>query len=123
MISPQTTSNFGTSNIIYIRGGLDGAKNYPVTPGYTAFLLDEENKKFFIKSIGANGVPNIREFDYEEKNTQMQASSGDDSSKYATKEDIEYLKKEIRKLHEKRNNYKHNNYRRNGNGKSYGKSV
>lgn len=118
MISPQTTSNFGTSNIIYIRGGLDGAKNYPVTPGYIAFLLDEENKKFFIKSIGVNGVPNIREFDYEEKNTQMQASSGDDSSKYATKEDIEYLKKEIRKLHEKRNNY-----RRNGNGKSYGKSV
>lgn len=126
MISPQTvTPSFGTSNIIYIRGGLDGAKNYPVTPGYTAWMIDEENKKFFIKSIGANGVPNIREFDYEEKNSQMQASSSDNSSKYATKEDFEYLKREIRKLHEKRNTYKpNNNYRRSGNGgKSYGKPV
>ena len=124
MISPNSASSYNTSNIIYIRGGLEGAKNYPVTPGYTAWMIDEENKQFFIKSIGANGVPNVREFSYEEKTEQMQASSREDSSKYATKEDIEYLKKEIRKLHEKRNTYKHNNYRRNGNGgKSYGKPV
>ena len=120
MVSPQT--NYNASNIIYIRGGIEGAKNYPVTPGYTAWLLDEENKQFFIKTIGANGVPNIREFDYSEKNPQMQASS-EETSKYATKEDIEYLKREISKLHNKRDNYKHNNYRRNGNGKSYRKSV
>ena len=120
MISPQTS--YSSSNIIYIRGGLEGAKNYPVTPGYTAWLLDEENKQFFAKSIGANGVPTVREFDYSEKTQQMPTSS-DEFSKYATKEDIEYLKNEIRKLHDKRNTYKHNNYRRNGNGKSYGKPV
>lgn len=119
MISPQ--SNYITSNIIYIRGGLEGAKNYPVNPGFTAMLLDEENKKFFIKVVN-NGIPTIREFDYDEKNLNMQASS-EESSKYVTKEEFESLKQEIQKLSEKRNYYKHNNYRRNGNGKSYGKSV
>ena len=124
MISPQTvTPSYGSSNIIYIRGGLEGAKNYPVTPGYTAWLIDEESKKFFIKTIGPNGVPNVKSFNYSEE-TQEYASTSEDSSKWATKEDIEYLKKEIRKLHEKRNFNKSNNYRRNyGNGKSYNKSV
>jgi hypothetical protein len=127
MISPTSTPSYNTSNIIYIRGGLEGAKNYPVTPGYTAWMIDEENKQFFIKTIGANGVPNVREFNYEEKNTQMQASSSEDSSKYATKEDFDKLYYKISKLEkslDKRNTYKHNNYRRNGNGdKSYGKPV
>lgn len=128
MISPQTvTPNYGTSNIIYIRGGLEGAKNYPVTPGYTAWMIDEESKKFFMKSIGANGVPNVREFSYEEKSEQMQASSSEDSSKYVLKEDFDKLCYKISKLEkslDKRNTYKHNNYRRNGNGgKSYGKPV
>ena len=120
MISPTT---YQSSNIIYIRGGLEGAKNYPVTPGYTAWLIDEENRQFFIKTIGANGVPNIREFDYNERNPQMPASS-EESSKYVSKEEFESFKQEIRKLcSDKRNSYKHNNYRRNGNGKSYGKSI
>ena len=121
MNSPQTIPSYGSSNIIYIRGGLEGAKNYPVTPGYTAWLLDEENKQFFIKSIGANGVPNVREFNYSEK--APQASVGD-PSKYATKEDIDKIYQELRKLRGNKNNYKHNNYGRNGkDGKSYGKSV
>ena len=133
MISPNSIPSFNTSNIIYIRGGIEGAKNYPVTPGYTAWLLDEENKKkreikekIFIKTIGANGVPNIREFNYEEVNTQMQASSSEDSSKYVLKDDFDKLYNKILKLEkslDKRNTYKHNNYRRNGNGKSYGKPV
>lgn len=125
MISPSTTPGYGSSNIISIRGGLDGAKNYPVTPGYTAWLLDEENKTFFIKSIGANGVPNIREFEFKEKENPNMQASGEDPSKYATKEDLESLRQEIRKLYSSkpRINYKHNNYRRNGNEKSYGKSV
>lgn len=123
MISPQTT-NYGSSNAIHIRGGLEGAKNYPVTPGYTAWMIDEEAKQFFIKTIGANGVPNIRIFNYSEEEQQTHASA-EDSSKYATKEDFNMLMEEIKKLQSgHRNNYKHNNYRRNyGNGKSYGKTV
>lgn len=121
MISPNNQT-YGSSNIIHIRGGLDGAKNYPVTPGYVAMLLDEEVKKFFIKTTGANGVPNIREFDYEEVNRETPI---DDTSKYATKDDFNMLMGEIKKLQSgQRNNYKYNNYRRNyGNGKSHGKTV
>lgn len=122
MISPQP--NYGASNIIYIRGGLEGAKNYPVQPGYTAWLIDEENKQFFIKTIGPNGVPNVREFDYVERSSQMQASN-EDSSKWVSKEDLDKLYRRIERL--EKNSYKPNNYRRNGNGKQYdkpyGKSV
>ena len=109
MISPST--GFNTSNIIYIRGGIEAAKNYPVTPGYTALLLDEENKKFFIKKIMLDGSPNLRTFNYEEENQSM---PGDDSSKYATKEDFNLLMNEIKKLQSGKRSYnKHNNYRRN----------
>lgn len=122
MISPTNQSY--TSNAIYVRGGLDGAKNYPVTPGYTAFLIDEESKTFFMKSMSTNGVPTIREFEYKEK--EIQNVSNEDPSKYVLKEDFYKLYNKIEKLErslDKHNNYKHNNYRRNGNGKSYGKSV
>lgn len=126
MISPTQSYAAPTSNAIYIRGGLEGAKNYPVTPGYTAWLIDEENKKFFMKFVNSSGIPTIKEFKYEEVETpDTQASSGE-SSKYVLKEDFDKLYKKIEKLEkslDKRNNYKHNNYRRNGNGKSYGKPV
>ena len=120
MISP--TNGFNTSNIIYIRGGVEAAKNYPVTPGYTALLLDEESKKFFIKKIMVDGAPSLRVFNYEEENTEIPSA---DSSKYATKEDFNLLMEEIKKLQSgQRNGYKHNNYRRNyGNGKPYNKPV
>ena len=120
MISP--TTGFNTSNIIYIRGGIEGAKNYPVTPGYTALLLDEEAHKFFIKKIQVDGSPNLRVFNFSEEATEVKEA---DSSKFATKEDFNLLMEEIKKLQSgKRNSYKHKNYRRNyGNGKSYEKSI
>lgn len=99
MISPTQSYAAPTSNAIYIRGGLEGAKNYPVTPGYTAWLIDEENKKFFIKFVNSSGIPTIKEFKYEEVETpDTQASSGE-SSKYVLKEDFDKLYNKIEKSH------------------------
>ncbi len=74
MISP--------TNIISVRGGREGAMMYPLQAGYTALLLDEENKMFFIKK--SDGSP-MREFKFEEIQSTPVAA---DPSKYATKDDI-----------------------------------
>lgn len=75
MISP--------TNIISVRGGREGAMMYPLQAGYTALLLDEENKMFFIKK--SDGSP-MREFKFEE--IQPAPMVANDPSKYATKDDI-----------------------------------
>ena len=79
MISPN---NYATI-IINVRGGREGANTYPVAMGYTALLLDEESKMFFIKK--SDGSP-MREFTYEEVSPAPVVAS--DPSKYATKDDI-----------------------------------
>lgn len=109
MISPNLQQNNFPSNIITIHGGREGANMYPLQNGYRALLLDEENKMFFIKTIDS-----MREFKYEEVTPKDQ--SGFDPSNFATKEDINRLYDEIKKLNNNRSY--NNNYRprRNHNG-------
>lgn len=112
MISPnQNYINQGyASNIIAISGGLDGAKNYPVAGGYTAMMIDEENKMFFIKTNDASGIPKpIRQFKYEEITPKNPGEF--DPSQFVTKDDFNTLLVEIKKL--QNGQY---NKRRNDNG-------
>ena len=117
------------SNAFFIHGGRDAAMNYPVAAGYEAFLVDEENKMFFIKKNNPQGGFSLREFTYEEvtpqQNTAFGTPDGFDPSKYATKEDLNMILVEIKKLQEGkdkgRNNYR--NTRRSRNGKPYDESV
>lgn len=119
------------SNAFFIHGGRDSAMNYPVAAGYDAFLVDEENKMFFIKSNDVTGrVINLREFKYEEitpkQNNAYGVPDGFDPSKYATKEDLNMLLEEIRSMQnvrDKGHHYNNRNNRRNRNGKSYNESV
>ena len=46
--------------------GLDGAKNYPLSPGSTVALFDAESDTMFIKSMDAGGFPSIRTFSFME---------------------------------------------------------
>ena len=123
MISP-TNQTIGSTNIIRIRGGIEGANNYPLAPGYTAMLLDEESNMFFIKGPMQNGMTGIEGYKYEKLNLNQNNGA---NQEYATKEDFNMLMEEIKKLQSgsRNNNQKrHNNYRRNyGNGKSYDKSI
>lgn len=122
MPSPITQQNNNimqgyASNAIFIRGGREGAKNYPVAAGYTAFLVDEENKKFFIKTNDTSGIPRqLREFDWEEVTPADLGSF--DPSKFATKDDFNVLLEEIKKLQPQRENNYHNKQRRNNNVQS-----
>ena len=117
------------SNAFFIHGGRDAAMNYPVAAGYEAFLVDEENKMFFIKKNSPQGGFTLREFTYEEvtpqQNTALGTPDGFDPSKYATKEDLNMILAEIRKLQEGKDRG-HNNYRntrRSRHGKPYDESI
>ena len=46
--------------------GLEGAKNYPLSPGSTVALFDAETDTMFIKSMDADGFPSIRTFTFME---------------------------------------------------------
>lgn len=82
---------YQTSNAFFVHGR-DGANKYPVGPGYTAYLFDDEEGKFYIKS---NGQP-LREFEYTE--ITPPDNSNIDMSKFATKDDFAALMTEIHKL-------------------------
>lgn len=119
MISPN---NYAT-NIINVRGGREGANTYPIAMGYTALLLDEENKMFFIKK--SDGTP-MREFKYEEVSPVIPNTVDADPSKYATKEDINAIMTRLDEIQRSRSDHyspKFNKSRRNEhNGQHYAKS-
>ena len=46
--------------------GIEGAKNYPLSPGSTIALFDAESDIMYIKSMDAGGFPSIRTFSFME---------------------------------------------------------
>lgn len=124
-INQQIRQNRNT-NAFFINGGRESVLKYPVMAGYDAFIIDEENKMFYIKTNDINGQNiSLREFKYEEVTPQEQQPQ-QDSSKYATKEDLAAIMAEIKKLQNNRSEFREhrrNNYnnRRNRDGKQYDK--
>ena len=137
MISPNNQMNLQNnqpvrlSNAFFIRGGREGAINYPVQAGYEAFLVDEENKMFFIKYNNPTGQGVIlREFTYEEvtpqQNTAIGTPTGFDPSKYVTKDDFNVLLEEVKKLQggrDRGHQYNGRNRRSRNGSKPYDESV
>ncbi len=129
MISPNNQQgNIQQTFFVNLNGGgRSSAINYPIAAGYEVFLLDENSKMFFIKRN--NGIEiTLREFKYDEvtpKTPTQNISDNPDLSKYATKEDLNAIIEEIRKLQGERdrghNNYRNN--RRSRHGKSYEESI
>ena len=54
-----------TNGINWVLGEA-GAKAFLVAPGKSVFLIDREEKKFYIKSADAEGIPTLRKFRFEE---------------------------------------------------------
>lgn len=112
MVSPiqnpqQLVPGFNT-NVIRIQGGRDAANNYPVQINFTALLLDEENKSFYLKTRDQNGVLQpLREFSYKEIIIDDNRQS---NNNYVTKEEFNTLLSEVKKLQKRsrdhRTNYK-----------------
>ena len=46
--------------------GIEGAKNYPLSPGSTIALFDAESDIMYIKTMDAGGFPSIRTFSFME---------------------------------------------------------
>ena len=111
MVSPiqnsqQLVPGFINTNVIKIQGGREVANNYPIQINYTALLLDEENKTFFLKTRDQNGVLQpLREFKYEEVTPQENKSSDND---YVTREDFNKLLAEVKKLQKHSRDHKRN---------------
>ena len=51
--------------------GLEGAKNYPLSPGSTIALFDAESDIMYIKSMDAGGFPSIRTFSFMETTSKL----------------------------------------------------
>lgn len=89
----------GQSNGILWVQGEEGAKAYPVPIGSTLLLMDSEEKRFFIKTTDASGIPMpLRTFEYTEKQAQtggLSGSSNEVENMYITREEFESRLKEI----------------------------
>lgn len=96
-----------TSGPIWIQGEA-AAKSYLVAPGTTVALWDSESQTIFLKSADASGMPSMKVLDYTIRDLNAQKgpktdliNSADTLSAYATKTELEALKREIRVLRDK----------------------
>lgn len=92
---PQQQQN--NTNIIWIQGGINGAKAHLVQPGQTLALWDSETQTIYIKKADISGVPQpIRILDYTER--VQTAEIEDSNNNYATKDDIQSLSAQLQSL-------------------------
>ena len=78
--------------------GEAGAKSYMVAPNQTVVLWDSEAQTIYLKSADASGMPSIKVLDYEIRDNAQQKAEIKPLGDFATKEDVEYLKKDIEAL-------------------------
>lgn len=80
------------NNVIWVQGEA-GAKAHVVAPNTTAWMMDSEQDRFYIKSADASGVPSpLRTFDYTEV-TEAPTSG----VMYVTREEFDEFKASIAK--------------------------
>lgn len=91
--APQTT------DMNWVQGE-SGAKGYHVSPNTTVTLWDSESQTIYVKSANAVGVPTITILDYTIRNAEPKEEM---KVNYATTDDIEVLKNEIKDLRNRLN--------------------
>lgn len=77
--------------------GEAGAKGYHISPNTTVTLWDSESQTIYVKSANAVGVPTITVLDYTIRSEAPKAS-GEGKVNFATVDDVEILKNEIKEL-------------------------
>lgn len=103
MYYPQYQQNYQTqqNGLTWVQGE-SGAKSFFVPANGTVLLMDSEADQFFIKSSDASGMPlPLRKFAYKEvMDTQPmpQPSVQKEANTYATKDDLDELRREIEEL-------------------------
>lgn len=93
----QQTQNNG---IIWVQGEA-GAKSYLVAPNTTVQLWDSEEQVIYLKSADASGMPSMRVLDYKIRDNDVSRVGVNNNVEFATKADIEDLKKRIAEFEER----------------------
>ena len=89
--------NGTSSNLVWVQGEA-GAKSYMVAPNQTVVRWDSEAQTVYLKSADATGMPSIKTLDYTIRGGSPEKPEIADLSGFATKDDVDYLKKEINAL-------------------------
>lgn len=98
IVYPQAQQTQQNSNGIIWVSGEAGAKAYLVAPNQSVQLWDSESQTIYLKSADAAGIPNMRILDYTFRDSVPQARPGLDVGGFASKEDVDYLKEELKAL-------------------------
>lgn len=89
-----------TTDIKWVQGEA-GAKSYMVAPNTSVTLWDSESQTIYIKSANASGLPTMTVIDYTIRDNTPQVKQDLPVGDFATKEDVDILKKEIESLRAK----------------------
>lgn len=90
-----------TTDMNWVQGE-SGAKGYHVSPNTTVTLWDSESNTIYVKSANAVGVPTITVLDYSIRN-EAPKPSRDSNMNFATVDEVEVLKNEIKELKDRLN--------------------
>ena len=90
----QPTQNNG---IIWVQGEA-GAKSYLVAPNQSVVLWDTESQTIYVKSADGSGMPSIKTLDYTMRESAPNSKPISGETAFASKDDVDYLKKEIEAL-------------------------
>lgn len=98
MYYPQQYQQAPTNDIKWVQGEA-GAKSYLVAPNTTVQLWDSESQTIYLKSADASGMPSMKILDYTIRGAVQNTPAVMDTE-YATKADLEELRKNVAELRE-----------------------
>lgn len=97
----QQQSSGQNVNWIYV-SGVDGAKNQIVQPGQTAWMMDNNDPYFYVKSVDGVGSSTFRIFQFAEVQDvvpEQTAQPQIDMSQYVQRGEFDDLKKQLEQLY------------------------
>ena len=115
VVYPYATSSQNQSpNVVYMAlvNSEDEARNYPLSPGSSMFLMDSNNQVFYTKSVDFSGISTFKKYQF---NEITDAPAEVPANNYITKEEFEEFKASLN-----RNN---KSYRKERNGESSSQHV
>ena len=98
----QATAPAPSQNVNWIQvSGIDGAKNQIVQPGQTAWMMDNNQPYFYVKSVDNVGSSNFRIFQFAEVADvapEQAAQQQIDPSQYVQRDEFERFKEQMEQL-------------------------
>lgn len=97
--TPAPSQPAPTQNVNWIQvSGIDGAKNQIVQPGQTAWMMDNNDPYFYVKSVDGVGSSTFRIFQFaevQEVAPEQAAQSQIDLSQYVQRGEFDALKAQL----------------------------